>query len=137
MILAGGMKPVKKLDGRGACVGFLRCALAKLDQRVRFFGSGREYPAGPVIFEGSSDKFHTVRDQGRGQRIAGVPRQRVPVPAELQDFGAVDLAAVDAIGLGHLDRPRACATSRASSTLMISCVSVLRVTTSQDRSPCS
>ena len=54
-----------------------------------------------------------------------------------QGLAAVDQAAGDAVGLAHFERPSARATSRANSTCKISCVTVLRVTTSHERSPCS
>ena len=63
--------------------------------------------------------------------------ESMPVKGETEGFAAVDLAARNAIGLAHFLRPCALATSRAISTFRISCVTVLRVTTSQDRSPCS
>ena len=137
MVLAGGEKAFGQLDRGGAGVGFLCRALAQLDKGVGLFGSCRKDAARAMIFEATPDEAVAVCEQGRGERVAFIPCQVLVIPLEFLRLVAVDQAAFDAVRGAHLDRPRARATSRASSTLVISWVTVLRVTTSQDRSPCS
>ena len=137
MILAAGDQPVKQLDRGGAAIGLLRGALAQLHQCIRFFGSCGKDAAWPVVFKGSANQLHAICQQCRRQRVAGISGQVAIVPAKGQGMAAINLAAINASRLRHLDLPVWRATSRAISTLVISCVTVLRVTTSHDRSPCS
>ena len=83
------------------------------------------------------DKLDAVGDESRGQRVTGMAVEPLVVEKEGQGLRPVDRTAVEAMGLAHLLRPLFLATSRASSTFEISWVSVSRVTTSHDRSPCS
>ena len=91
-----------------------------------------------MVLERTSHQANAVCQQGRGQRIPGMALVGDTIEGEAVGATAVDLSARrDPVFLGHLLRPRERATSRASSTLEISCVSVLRVTTSHERSPAS
>ena len=137
MVLAAGGETVEELGHGGAGVGFGMGAGAQVDQRVGLFRAGGEDAARAVILEGPADQPLAVGEKRRGERVTGEPRERLVVEAKLERFRAVDQAAADAVGLRHLSRPLARATSRASSTRVISWVSVSRVTTSHERSPCS
>ena len=136
-VLACRLQPVEEFGHRRPRIRFLPRARAQMDQRVRFFRPCRQRPARAVILKAPPHQPHAIGEQRRGQRVALVADIAVPVKGEAEGFAAVDLAARNAIGLAHLLRPCALATSRASSTLVISWVTVLRVTTSHDRSPCS
>ena len=137
IVLAEGLQPVEQLrDGR-SCVRLAPGAAAQLDQCVGFLRSGGEDAPGPVVFEAPANQPDLVGEQGRGQRVAGMARKATAVEPEIEAHAPVDPAAVEAERPAHRSRPRAMAISRASSTLRTSWVSVLRVTTSQDRSPCS
>ena len=78
-ILAGRDEPVIELGHGGAAVRLPTGAGTKLDKAVRFFRPGRDDAARPVIFEGPADKPHTIGDQRRGQRVAGISGQLPPV----------------------------------------------------------
>src|SRR5690606_21834004 len=136
-VLAGRLQPVEQLGHRGPRVRLLPRAGAQLHQRVRLLRTGRKRSTRAVILEAAPHQPYAVCQQRRGQRIAGMALIGPAVEGEAEGAAAVDLAAGDAVRLGHFVRPMAFATSRASSTLMTSCVTVLRVTTSQERSPCS
>ena len=117
---------------------------AKLDKTVWLFRSGGNNAARTVIFERSSDKPHAVGDQRRGKCITGKATITPSVKGKAERCAAVDQATIKAIYLGHFDlRPEAApeampdVTSAASSTFSTSWVTVLRVTTSQLRSPIS
>ena len=137
IVLAAGFQPVEQFGNGRPCVGLPVRAAAQFDQRVGLFRTGREDAAGPMVFEAPSDQPDPVGEQGRGQRVAGMAGQPAAVEPEIEAAAPVDQAAVEAERPAHRSRPRATATSRASSTSRTSWVSVLRVTTSQDRSPCS
>src|SRR5690606_13572255 len=154
-------EPVEELDRRRARVRLLGRAAAELDERVRLLRPGGEDPARAVVFERPADQPHPVGDEGGGEGITGMALELLAVPGEPERPGTVHEPAADPVGLGgarclrrcrgmlarhliaghhlltHLVRPLSRATSRASATSVISCVSVLRVTTSQERSPCS
>ena len=136
-VLALRGQPVKQLCHGGAGVGFLPRARAQFDQGVRLFGASRDRPTRAVILKAAPHQADAVGQQGRGECIAGVARIRQPVKMKAKGLAAVDQAACNAVGLAHFERPSARATSRANSTCKISCVTVLRVTTSHERSPCS
>ena len=137
VVLAGGLQPVEQLgDGRPRIRLPVRAA-PQLDQRVRFFRTRREHASGPVILETPGHQPDPVGEERRGQCVTGMPRQAPTVEEKSQSSAALDRAAVEPERTAHRSRPRASATSRANSPRTISWVSVLRVTTSQDRSPCS
>ena len=135
--MRGCLQPVEHLDRRGAGVGLFARTGAQFDDAIGFLGPCGQQPARAVVFERSPDQPHVIGQQGRGQRIAGMGGIAAIVEPEVDSGVAVDLTAAQSVALGHFDRPRARATSRASSTLEISCVVVSRVTTSHDRSPAS
>ena len=137
VVLAPGLQPVEQLGDGRAGIGLAVSAAAQLDQRVGLFGAGAEDAARPVVLETSAHHADAVGEQRRGQGIAGMAGQPPAIEAEGEAAAAVDRAAVQPEPAAHRSRPAARATSRASSTRTISWVSVLRVTTSQDRSPCS
>ena len=137
MVLRPGCQPVKQLGHGGLGVGLLCRTGAKFDHTVRLFGPRGEYPARAVVFERPAHQPLSIGQQRRSQRVARMALHRLAVEGEIQRLATVDQSAVDTVGLVHLERPRARATSRASSTFVTSWVSVLRVTTSHDRSPCS
>ena len=94
-----------------------------------------------MIFKATPHQAHTIGQKCRGERIARMAAVGMAIKGKVKGLAPIDLAPFgQAVGLCHADSPAACAaraTSRASSTLVISWVSVLRVTTSHDRSPCS
>ena len=137
IVLAARFQPVEQFGDGRPCVRLPVRAAAQLDQRVGLFRTGGEDAAGPMVFEAPADQPDPVGEQGRGQRVAGMAGQPAAVEPEIEAAAPVDQAAVEAERPAHRSRPRATATSRASSTFRTSWVSVLRVTTSQDRSPCS
>ena len=140
-VLALRRQPVEQLGHGGAGVGFLPRAGTQFDQRIRLLGPRRNNPARAVVFEAAPHQPHAVGQQGRGEGVARMAVIGQPVEMKAQGLAAVDLArrksGRKAVYLRHLERPCARATSRAISTLLISWLSVLRVTTSHDRSPCS
>ena len=140
-VLAVGLKAVEQFGHRGPRVRFLSPAGPQLDQGVRLFRARAQGATGAMVLEAATHQPNAVGKQRRGQRVAGMARVGQPVEGEAERPGAVDLAApklgVDAMRLAHFVRPCLRATSRASSTRVISCVTVFRVTTSQERSPCS
>ena len=136
-VLACRLQPVEEFGHRRPRIRFLPRARAQMDQRVRFFRPCRQRPARAVILKATPHQPHAIGEQRRGQSVARMADIAVPVKGKAEALRAVNLAARNAIGLAHLLRPCALATSRASSTLVISWVTVLRVTTSHDRSPCS
>ena len=137
MVLAGGGQPVEKLGNRRARVGFLMCAGAQLDERVGFFGPGGENPARAVVFERAAHQQLPICQERRGQRVTVVTAHALAVEGKRDFLVTVDQTAIQPVFLHHLLRPLARATSRAISTDVISWVSVSRVTTSHERSPCS
>ena len=136
-VLALRLQPVEQLHRGRPRVGLAPRPAAQLHQGIRLFRPGGNRPARTVILEAAPHQPHAIGQKRRGQRIAGMSQIGQPVEGEADRAAAVDLAARDAIVLCHRPRPRSRATSRAISTCVISCVRVLRVTTSQDRSPCS
>src|SRR6056297_2283273 len=137
MILTARAQPVEEFGHRGAGIGLLRGALAQFHQRIGFFRPGGENTARAVILERPPHQPLPVGQKRRGQRIAGMPAHSLAVEAKGDLGGPVDQPAAYTMDLTHRPRPRARATSRASSTAVISWLTVSRVTTSQDRSPCS
>ena len=137
VVLAERFQPVEQFgDGRPR-VRLAVGAGPQLDQRVGLFRAGGEDAARPVVLEAPADQADPVGEQGGRQRIAKMADHLPAVEPERKDAAAVERAAVEPERAAHRSRPRAMATSRASSTLTTSWVSVLRVTTSQERSPCS
>ena len=136
-VLAACFQAVEQLGGGRARIRFLPRARAQLDQGIRFFRSRGEHAARAMILEASPDQPHAVRQQRRSEGIARMSLIGASVEREAEGPIAVYPPARDAIPLAHRCRTRRSATSRASSTAVISCVETLRVTTSQLRSPCS
>jgi len=92
-MLARRLQPVIQRDVRGTAVGFGEPAGLELNQRRGLLRSRREYPARPVVFEAARHQPHAIRQQGRSQRVAGVPLVFLPVEDKTQNPAAVDLAA--------------------------------------------
>ncbi len=136
-VLRIGPQPVIEFRRRRPRVGFLARAFAQFDNRVGFFRSGGHRATRAVVFERPSHQAHDIGQQGGGQRVALVTLVILAVETEGIGLGPVDQPAVQTVLLAHADRSSASATSRANSTDVISCVTVFRVTTSHDRSPCS
>ncbi|MPM07842.1 hypothetical protein SDC9_54151 [bioreactor metagenome] len=135
VVLAARLEPVEELGHRGAGVRLLPGTAAQLDERIRLLGAGGEDAARAVILERAPDQADVVCQERRGERVARMAAQLAPVEAEAQRRAALDQTAGKP---GHAAPPfRASATSRASSAPRISCVRVLRVTISHERSPCS
>ena len=87
---------------------------ADLHQRVRLLDAGADDAARPVVLEAAADEVHAVRQQRRGQRVAGIALVALAVEGEGERPAAVDLAAggqAMALGLGL--RHRSCARRRA------------------------
>ena len=80
-MLARRPQPVIKDDVGGAAVGFGKAAGFELNQRRGFLRPGRKYPARPVVFEAARDKPHAIRQQCRGERVAGMALVFLPVEA--------------------------------------------------------
>ena len=108
-----------------------------VDQRFGLLLTGGVYSAGAVVFEGACDHSLAISQQRRSEGVAWMAFEPPAVKGKVQYPGSVDYSTVRPEFLCHLLRPSAKATSRANSTLEISCVNVSRVTTSQERSPCS
>ena len=133
-VLAAGFQPVEELHHGGAGIGLVPRAGAQFHQRVRLFGAGGEDAARAVILEAAADEAHAVRQKRRGERIAGMALIQLAVEGEAQRLAAVDRSALEPHAAPAFARS---ATSRARSAPRISWVTVLRVTMSQLRSPCS
>ncbi len=133
-ILARGVEPVVKLDGGGAGVGLAPRARAKLDQSIRLFRACGEDAARAVVFERAADETNAVGKQRRGERVAGMAAELSAVEIKAQGPRPVDQAAV--CEPVRLMRGRHFEVSfAADSTATISCVLILRVTTSQEWQP--
>ena len=92
-MLARRPQPIIKGDVGGAAIGFGKAARFELNQRGGFLRPRRKYPARPMVFEAARDKPQAIRQQSRGERVAGMAFVVLPVEAEAQDPAAVDLAA--------------------------------------------
>ena len=131
-ILARRGKPVIKLDGRGPGVRLAPRTRPQFDQRVRLLGPRRQDSARTMIFERTADQTHAVGEESRGERIALEARELLAVEAEADGLRPIDHSTLgEPVGLGaHVFAP-----SPANSTATISCVVMLRVTTSQAWQP--
>ena len=128
------IKPVVKLDRGGAGIGLAPRARAKLDQSIRLFRPRGENAARAVVFERAADETNAVGKQRRGERVAGMAAELSAVEIEAQGPRPVDQAAV--CEPVRLMRGRHFEVSfAADSTATISCVLILRVTTSQEWQP--
>ncbi len=134
-VLARGVETVVKLDRRGARVGLAPGAGAQLDEGVGLLRAGRHDAARPVIFERAADQAHAVRDQRRGQRVAGEADIAFAVEVKIQLALARDKAAVRKPVRLRIAAAVHRAESFANSTDAMACVRVSRVTTSQARQP--
>ena len=92
-VLARRDEPVVKLDHGGARVGLGARPVAHAHQRVRLLRSGGENAAWAVIFEAAADEVHPVRQQGGGERVAGMAAVAAAVEGEAERARAVDRAA--------------------------------------------
>ena len=131
-VLARRGKPLIELDGGGAGVGLAPSTVAQLDQRIRLLRPRSQDPARAMIFEGTADQADAVGEQRRSQRIAVIAGELLAVEAEANGLRPVDQAAFsEPVGLGAHSEPP----FPANSTATISCVVMLRVTTSQAWQP--
>ena len=127
-VLAPAVQPLEHLLHCRAHIRRLVLGTNHLDQRVRLLRPGGQNAPGPVIFERPTHQPHVIGQQRRGQRIALVARMIAPIKAEPHRFRAVNQPlAVNP----HGRRPAT------SSTAAMSCVTVLRVTTSHCAQPAS
>ncbi len=77
MVLALGAQPVVQFDLRGAQVRRAARSVADdRDQRRGFIRPGRQHAARAVVFERAPQQVHAVRQQRRGQRVAGAALHR-------------------------------------------------------------
>ena len=129
-VLARGDQPVVELGGGGARVRLAPRAGAQFDQRVRLLGARREDAARTMILERAPDQLHAVRHQGGRERVAGEALERASVERERERPRAIDQAAAGQPMPAHGVPP-----ASANFTSLISCVRVLRVTTSHLRQP--
>ena len=83
-VLASGDKSVKQLGCRCPRVRLGECAFAKRDNRIWLLGTGTQHAARTVIFERPAHEPHTIRQQGRGQRIATMTLEGFSIKAEAQ-----------------------------------------------------
>ena len=93
VVLAGGFQPVEQFGRGGALVRFQPRTATKVDQRVRFFGTGRDHTARTVVFETAADQHLVVGEQRCGQRIAQKPAQAFAVEGKVNCLGAVNQTA--------------------------------------------
>ena len=101
-MLAYCAQSVIKRDVGGAAIGFGEAAALQLDQRGGFFRPGRENAARPVVFEAARNQPHAIRQERRGERVAGMALISLAVKGKTQHPAAVDLAAGGKPeGLGH------------------------------------
>src|SRR5262249_60619226 len=100
-------------------------------------GAYAQYAPAMMILEAAPDNTRAFREQRGRQRIPGKARGRFSVEVKTKRLRAFDeTAARQAEGLGATHGPAApCRASVADSTARISCVRVLRVTTSQASQP--
>jgi hypothetical protein len=90
---AVGDQPVGELDGGGQQHG-LREGLLDLHQAARVLGPGGRDAARTAELDAGGDLVPAGGQQRRGQRVAGVAREALPVEGELEGGGAVDAAAL-------------------------------------------
>ena len=93
-ILARGDQAVVELDLGGERVRLQTRASAELDQGVGLVGAGGDDAARPVVLEAATQQAHAVREQRRGERVAGMALQGAAVEAKGQRLRAVDQAAL-------------------------------------------
>ena len=89
-VLAPRLEAVIELDPGRARVRLAPRAGAKLDERVRLLGTGREHAARAVILEGAPDEPHAVGKKRRGKRIAGKAGHDAAVEGKAQRPRAID-----------------------------------------------
>ena len=135
-VLARRLQPLVQLGHGGAGVGLVPGAGAHLDQRVRLLRTGAHDAARTMILEGAADQNAPGGKQRRGERVAGKAVHRLTVEAEGERTVALDMGATTGKPVAaHAPCPSRRAASPAKrpaiSTLVISWVSVLRVTRSQ------
>src|SRR5690606_6421529 len=88
-----------------ARVGLGKRAAAQLHQRVGLLGAGRENAARAMVLEAASDQMQPVREQRRGERVAGIAVVARAVVGEGQRAPPVDAAAaLEAMRLARLAR---------------------------------
>ena len=75
------------------------------DKGIRFFGTGGEQAARPVVFEGAAEEMLAVGDQGGGEGVAFVAGIVPAVEGERERSVAVDAAALREAKRGHCDCP--------------------------------
>ena len=93
-ILAARNQALMELDLGGAEVGGLASATATDGhQGVRLLDPGRQDSTRPVVFERAADEMDAVRQQRRGERVAGISFIRPAVEGETQRPGTVDPSA--------------------------------------------
>ena len=119
----------------GGDVGFLLGATPDRQQRIGFFNARGQDAAWSVVLERAPDQVNAVGKQGSGHGLAAVAFQATAVKAEA--VGAVTLGTARQRGTkgagGGCGLAHGKALSRAGTTDRMSCVTVLRRTTSQRR----
>ena len=94
MVLALGAQPVIQFELRAAQVRRPpRIVADHRDQRRRLVRAGCQHPARAMIFVRAPDQMHAVRQQGRGERVAGEPLIGPAVETESQRARAIDAPA--------------------------------------------
>ncbi len=89
-VLAGGLQPAVKLLYRRAHIRLRARAMTDRHQRIGLLRPGRPDAARPVVLERTPHQPDLVRQQGRGQRVAGQALQPLPVESEGYRSAAVD-----------------------------------------------
>jgi hypothetical protein len=118
---------IEKLGRRRTGVRLAPCPSTKLDKRVRLLTAGSQKAARTMIFERAADQLDVVRNERRGERIAGQSRVGMPVERKLQRPVAVDKTASLQPAHGLV--------SIASNAPATAWVRVSRVTVSHERHP--
>ena len=138
-VLALRAEPFVDFLHRGADVGRLLIGFQHLDQRIRLFRSGGQHAARAVVLEAAANQFHPIRQQRRRQRVARMPGEGLPVKAKADGPAAVDQTLACNPHVAALCRGAGFGAVRSATraTSRISCVTVLRVISSQLAQPVS
>ena len=92
-VLTRGAEALVQLDRRGPGVRLGEPAAPQLHERVGLLGAGREDAARAMVLEAAPDQMHAVREQRRGERVAGIAFVADAVVSEAQRAPPVDAAA--------------------------------------------
>ena len=90
VVLAFCTQALKKLSCGGPCIGLHLRILPKRNQRVCFFGTGRNDRSWAMVFERTPHQHLIIGQKRRGQRIAAMTGETFAIEGELHTAVAVD-----------------------------------------------